>query len=305
MKARLVTLKNDNDMKRKVYFLSQCLAAMSLLMTTSCQSDENVTAQEHRVEITTVIASNATRVAYDGKKAEFEANDKLEVIGVPTGTTDLTTLPSGSMKSDFQFNGTTWTSDSRMVWDTDDTLYDFYGVYPCQTNYVAAIQGNNAHDDVMFAKTTGLSYNNSGGKVMLAFSHAMAKLVVNISKLRDEIASNASLTVNVKAKSLFDIDIYNQKVMANGNTSSIRLRELTPRESYATLLPSQDGVTTITINDGTKDYTWLSSTAIPLSPNKITTVTLSVGNDHILIATVNVLPWNYDEISNNGEQAEN
>ena len=97
MKARLVTLKNDNDMKRKVYFLSQCLAAMSLLMTTSCQSDENVTAQEHRVEITTVIASNATRVAYDGKKAEFEANDKLEVIGVPTGTTDLTTLPSGSI----------------------------------------------------------------------------------------------------------------------------------------------------------------------------------------------------------------
>ena len=156
MKATLVTLKNDNDMKRKVYFLSQCLAAMSLLMTTSCQSDENVTAQEHRVEITTVIASNATRVAYDGKKAEFEANDKLEVIGVPTGTTDLTTLPSGSMKSDFQFNGTTWTSDSRMVWDTDDTLYDFYGVYPCQTNYVAAIQGNNAHDDVMFAKTIGL-----------------------------------------------------------------------------------------------------------------------------------------------------
>lgn len=269
-----------------------------LLTVSSCQSEGNVAEPLRPVEITTEISSTVTRVAYNGNKAEFAANDRIDVIGVPAGTTTLSPLPEGAIKSAYVFDGKSWAAESTMLWATDDITYDFYGIYPCMASgYVYSIQGNAAHDDVLLAKTPDISFKESGGKVNLAFSHAMAKLVVNISRLRDEIAADANISVSIDAVKGYSVDIQSQKVSPTAESpSALSLSELTARTTYETLLPEQTGISLISISDGTKTYTWQYSAGLPLTAGKVTTVTLSVGNDAAIIGSVNVTDWTSDTL---------
>lgn len=302
-------------MNRPAHIISLCIAALPLLLAQSCQSDDYaVTTGSHTVEIEAAISGNATRITYNGKTSQFAKGDKIDVIAVPAGTA----VTAESPKSTYEYTPTeptppyTWQSPAPILWPLEETAYDFYAISPAMdNNYAYKIEGNTAHDDVMLAKTENKTCKN--GKISLAFSHAMAKLAVNL-RLRDEIPADAGIKVSVEAIDKFSIDLASQKVTTAGEEKQeITFIEQAPRQAYYALLPEQDGIKAITIKLSPQptqiypnlQYTWaLPQGSLPLKAGEITTVNLNVGNDGITIGSVTVTPWTEEEIDNQGQQAE-
>ena len=292
------------------------MSALMLLTASSCQSDDKAdgNAIGQPVDIEASIGT-ATRVTYNGNAAEFANGDAITLLRLTKdGTPDLSNNTSIEKTTYTLANGK-WSSSPLMLWYEQylDTAYDFYAIYPALTSSSdisnMSITGNVSSDDVMLANKKNHTY--SDGKVSLAFSHAMAKLVVNLSKLANEVQNTDNLTVEVKVQTLYSVSLSDMKVIAKGTYSDLQLAKQTNSSAaqqtasltYSLLLPPQDGVTTITVNDGTKTYTWTNSSAISLIAGKMTTVTLNVGENYILIGSVAVSDWASASIS--GGEVEN
>lgn len=288
------------------------MSALVLLTASSCQSDDKAdgNAIAKMVDIEASVGT-ATRVTYNGNEAEFANGDAITLIRVPKDVTpDLVGNNTSTEKTTYTLAKGKWSSYPLMLWYEQylETPYDFYAIYPALTSSSdisnMSITGNISSDDVMLAKKGNHTY--SDGKVSLAFSHAMAKLVVNLSKLTNEVTNTDKLNVTVKnAKKQYSVSFSDMKVIAQGTYSDLQLAKQTnssasqPSTSiiYSLLLPPQDGVTSITVNDGTKAYTWTNSSAISLLAGKVTTVTLNVGENYVLIGSVAVEDWTPSSIA--------
>lgn len=288
------------------------MSALMLLTASSCQSDDKAdgNAIAKMVDIEASVGT-ATRVTYNGNEAEFANGDAITLIRVPKDVTpDLVGNNTSTEKTTYTLAKGKWSSYPLMLWYEQylEPPYDFYAIYPALTSSSdisnMSITGNISSDDVMLAKKGNHTY--SDGKVSLAFSHAMAKLVVNLSKLANEVTNTDKLNVTVKnAKKQYSVSFSDMKVIAQDTYSDLQLAKQTnssasqPSTSiiYSLLLPPQDGVTSITVNDGTKTYTWTNSSAISLLAGKVTTVTLNVGEDYVLIGSVAVKDWTPSSIA--------
>lgn len=287
------------------------MSALMLLTASSCQSDDKAdgNAIAKMVDIEASVGT-ATRVTYNGNEAEFANGDAITLIRVPKDVTpDLVGNNTSTEKTTYTLASGKWSSSPLMLWYEQylGTPYDFYAIYPALTSSsdisAMALTGNVSSDDVMLAKKGNHTYSN--GKVSLAFSHAMAKLVVNLSKLANEVTNTDNLTVEVKALKQYSVSVSDMKVSAQGTPTDLQLAKQTnssaaqPSTSiiYSLLLPPQDGVTSITVNDGTKTYTWTNSSAISLLAGKVTTVTLNVGENYVLIGSVAVEDWTPSSIA--------
>ena len=286
------------------------MSALMLLTVSSCQSDDKAegNAIGQPVDIEASIGT-ATRVTYNGNAAEFANGDAITLLRLTKdGTPDLSNNTSIE-KTTFTLANGKWSASPLLLWYEQylNTAYDFYAIYPALTSSSdisnMSITGNVSSDDVMLANKKNHTY--SDGKVSLAFSHAMAKLVVNLSKLANEVTNTDNLTVEVKALKQYSVSFSDMKVSALGTYSDLQLAKQTnssaaqPSTSiiYSLLLPPQDGVTSITVNDGTKTYTWTNSSAISLLAGKVTTVTLNVGENYVLIGSVAVEDWTPSSIA--------
>ena len=292
------------------------MSALMLLTVSSCQSDDKAegNAIGQPVDIEASIGT-ATRVTYNGNAAEFANGDAITLLRLTKdGTPDLSNNTSIE-KTTFTLANGKWSASPLLLWYEQylNTAYDFYAIYPALTSSSdissMTLTGNVSYDDVMLANKKNHTY--SDGKVSLAFSHAMAKLVVNLSKLANEVTNKDNLTVEVKALKQYSVSFSDMKVSAIGTSTDLQLakqanssaEQQTASLTYSLLLPPQDGVTSITVNDGTKTYTWTNSSAISLLTGKVTTVTLNVGENYILIGSVAVSDWASASIS--GGEVEN
>ena len=286
------------------------MSALMLLTVSSCQSDDKAegNAIGQPVDIEASIGT-ATRVTYNGNAAEFANGDAITLLRLTKdGTPDLSNNTSIE-KTTFTLANGKWSASPLLLWYEQylNTAYDFYAIYPALTSSSdinsMTLTGNVSSDDVMLANKKNHTF--SDGKVSLAFSHAMAKLVVNLSKLANEVTNTDNLTVEVKALKQYSVSFSDMKVSALGTYSDLQLAKQTnssaaqPSTSiiYSLLLPPQDGVTSITVNDGTKTYTWTNSSAISLLAGKVTTVTLNVGENYVLIGSVAVEDWTPSSIA--------
>ena len=287
------------------------MSALMLLTASSCQSDDKAdgNAIAKMVDIEASVGT-ATRVTYNGNEAEFANGDAITLIRVPKDVTpDLVGNNTSTEKTTYTLANGKWSSSPLMLWYEQylETPYDFYAIYPALTSSsdisAMTLTGNVSSDDVMLANKKNHTY--SDGKVSLAFSHAMAKLVVNLSKLANEVTNTDNLTVEVKALKQYSVSVSDMKVSAQGTPTDLQLAKQTnssaaqPSTSiiYSLLLPPQDGVTSITVDNGTKTYTWTNSSAISLLAGKVTTVTLNVGENYVLIGSVAVEDWNPSSIA--------
>lgn len=292
------------------------MSALMLLTVSSCQSDDKAdgNAIGQPVDIEASIGT-ATRVTYNGNAAEFANGDAITLLRLTKdGTPDLSNNTSIE-KTTFTLANGKWSASPLLLWYEKylNTAYDFYAIYPALTSSSdinsMTLTGNVSSDDVMVANKKNHTF--SDGKVSLAFSHAMAKLVVNLSKLANEVQNTDNLTVSVKIQNQYSVSFSDMKVSAIGTSTDIQLAKQTNSSAaqqtasltYSLLLPPQDGVTSITVNDGTKTYTWTNSSAISLLAGKVTTVTLNVGENYILIGSVEVSDWASASIT--GGEAEN
>lgn len=278
------------------------MSALMLLTVSSCQSDDKATgdAKGHLVDIEASIGT-ATRVTYNGKAAEFTDGDCLTLLRLPKdGTPDLGSNSTNEQVLFTLANGK-WSSSPLLYWYDEQTEYDFYAIYPALTPSDdindMSLKGNVVSDDIMFANKKNHSY--SDGKVSLAFSHAMAKLVVNLKNIANEVNNTGNLTVTVKnAQSHYSMSISDMTISAKGTTSDLQLtKQQDGSLTYSLLLPPQNEVTTIVVNDGTRTFTWTNTSAISLVAGKMTTVTLNVGENYVLFGSVSVENWTPSTIS--------
>ena len=278
------------------------MSALMLLTVSSCQSDDKATgdAKGHLVDIEASIGT-ATRVTYNGKAAEFADGDRITLLRLPKDVTPDLSSSAAIEQTIFTLANGKWSSSPLLYWYDEQTEYDFYAIYPAITSSDdindMSLKGNVVSDDIMFANKKNHSY--SDGKVSLAFSHAMAKLVVNLKNIANEVNNTGNLTVTVKnAQTHYSMSISDMTISAKGTTSDLQLtKQQDGSLTYSLLLPPQNEVTTIVVNDGTRTFTWTNTSAISLVAGKMTTVTLNVGENYVLFGSVSVENWTPSTIS--------
>ena len=280
---------------RKIYIYA---LAAALLALAGCKRE---VAPGVSGEITINASIGAmTKVSYDGNTTSFTAGDQIAVyawIG------DATSVPANRVVNGEvnTFDGTAWTPANQMEWYDLKSAHYFLGITP-----VAAVTDFKADpytldpadytgSDLMIATSLD-GITPSANPVDLTFTHAMAKLNVNL-KFRSEFRGTPTVTgITVKAKNTATVNYLTKAVTATGDASEVDIPAAATAAtgyalSYSGLQVPQDGVTTVTVTIDGKTYVYESSTDIPLVGGQYTTLGLILGNDKIEFDGISVADW--------------
>ena len=204
------------------------------------------------------------------------------------------------------FDGAKWTPDLPMLWDDKSSKHYFLGISPARkvTNFTAdpytLDPANFAASDLLIATNLdGLTPTSK--PVPLNFSHAMARLDVNLT-FRTQWASAPTVTsVTATAKKTATVDYLSKTVSATGTAAPVALTAKN-NAAWSGLQVPQEGVRTITIRIDDKDYVFTHTADIPLAGGKYTTVNLNVGRDKIELASViTISNWTAGTTISDGE----
>ena len=268
------------------------LAAATLLLLAGCgkQADE--------VRFITVDAGigTMTKVEYIGSNtARFVNGDKISVFA---WTGDATTVPQTLVVNGVvnTFDGSKWTPASQMLWDDKSSLHYFLGVSPVRTvtdfkadAYTLDPSSQDASDLMIATNVAGLAPSNT--PVPLNFTHALARLDVNLT-FRNQWATEPTVSaVTVKAKKTATVDYLAKEVTATGTAEAVAITSA-KNNAWSGLQVPQTGVNTITVTIDGKDYVYVHSADIPLVSGNYTTVNLTVGRDQIeLSGEMTIKAW--------------
>ena len=240
-----------------------------------------------------------TKVTTDGVVSSFEEGDKIAVYA---WTGSAAAVPAervvdgvvNTLGSDGK-----WTPASQMRWKVGTDAHYFLGVSPVRavsdfTADAVTLSGDYAKDDLLFAKRLeGLTPGTT--PVALTFSHAMARLTVNL-KVRNEFGASPEVTVAVSAKSGATVNYLTQAVTATGDASSRSLTAAASSptgytHSFSGIQVPQEGVRRITVTVAGQDCVYEAGEDIPLTSGYHTTLGLIVGKDKIELSGVSVSDW--------------
>ena len=249
-----------------------------------------------------------TKVATDGAKASFESGDKISVYAW-TGSVDAipaTRVVDGVVNS---FDGTKWTPAAPMLWDDRTTKHYFLGVSPARTvtsftadSYTLDPADYAASDLLIATNLKGLISKDN--PVALEFSHAMARLDVNLSFRNQWATAPTVSSVKTSARKTATVDYLVKKVTATGDAASIALKAK-DNASWSGLQVPQSGVRTLTITIDGQDFVFTHTADIPLESGKYTTVNLTVGRDKIELASdITIADWTSGSTLNGEAQDE-
>lgn len=263
--------------------------AILALFLTACNGDSHDNDEKPVIDISTAIAdAPSTRLGYNGEKCSFTTGDIIHLIALPVGDTSTEKLKT----ADYTLgDNAKWVPTPILLWDNDDIHLDFFASY-----------GNVTEDtDFMTARTPDWTY--AMGDVQLNFNHRTSKLIVHISKIRDELGDNPDINVSIMVKNGMAYNHITDAITLESYNSKRELRDVGDLK-YETFILPQTGLRTITVTSGGKDYVWTSDTDLELKASTIVTVNLAVGNDRVLIGSVVVTDW--DEVTTiQGEEVEN
>lgn len=272
-----------------------------------------------------------TKVSYTGDKSDFVAGDALSLYA---WTGSNTAIPANSLVVKNVVNtldgaSGLWKPATQMLWDDMTTPHYFMAVSPARevTAFTADPYVMDSHADkfqqsdlLIATSLTGLVATSN--PVALNFTHAMAKLNVNLS-FRNQWTPQEDLpaTTNIEAKvdtlyatakATATINYINKAVTATGSAVMVGMNRLA-NASWTTLMVPQAGFRTISIvlkgNDawlgGNGTYVFTHSADIPLVSGKYTTVNLIVGRDQITLdekaGGITITDWAAGDVINNGE----
>lgn len=283
-----------NRMKKYKILLS---AAISALMLASCAKEQGGTEPAAHSAITIEASIGIpTKVAYSGDTASFAAGDQVSVYAWMGSATVVpqTKVVNGVVNT---FNGTAWIPATQMLWSNVKANHYFLGVYPPKsiTNFTSDAYTLGA--DLMIAtELNGIPFQENAGPVALTFSHAMARLDVNL-RFRNQWASVPAVTsVATTAKSSYTVNYLTKAVTATGNAAQVPIQALATAasghdKSFSGLQVPQSGVTSVTVVIGGQSFIFTAAEPIALQSGKVTTLNLYVGLDKIEFGSVTVVPW--------------
>jgi len=241
-----------------------------------------------------------TKVSYEGDGSAFASGDRIAVYAWTGSSTEVpaTRVVDGVVNT---FDGSAWTPASLMRWKSETDAHYFLGVSPVRSissfteDAFSLTPGDFTASDLLIATNIG-GVTASGGPVSLGFSHAMAKLDVNLN-FRSQWGSTPTVTsVNVTAKSSASVNYLAKAVTATGTAAAVSLTALESpvsgfARSYSGLQVPQSGVRQIIVHIGDTDFVYQAGEDIPLVPGKVTTVNLVVGRDKIVPGSMTITDW--------------
>ena len=238
--------------------------------------------------------------------AAFPAGGQLSLYAWLGGATAVpsTLVVNGVTNT---FDGTTWTPSAPMLWDDKSSAHYFLGISPARavTNFKAdpytLDPANEAASDLLIATNLdGLTPSNI--PVPLSFSHAMARLDVNLT-FRNQWETNPTVvSVKVDAKKTATVDYLSRLFTVSGSTEAVPLMALT-NDTWRGLQIPQSGVHVITVRIDDKDFVYTHNTDIPLAGGQYTTVNLNVGRDKIELSKtgITISDWIAGDTISGGE----
>ena len=280
------------------YSILSSIAAAAILLLAGCAKDPalldagSITVEASICAMTKVSAAS-----------NFSAGDQIAVYAW-TGSADVvpaTRVVDGVVNT---FDGGAWTPVSIMYWKTASDAHYFLGVSPVHDiiDFAADEYNINPADytasDLLFAANLG-GVKSGDGAVKLAFRHAMAKLVVNLS-FRDQFGGTPEVSaVTLSAKTKASVNYLTQAVSATGDAASVSLPAATANSSYSAILVPQDGVRKVTVTIAGKDYVYTAGEDIPLASGQVTTLNLTVGRDKVELASeIKIVDWETVALAN-------
>ena len=282
------------------------LISLALVCAAACNKAGN-NKEAASGTITVNAGIRATKVAYDGNKAVFEAADDLALFA---WIGDKTAIPAQLVVNNVtNILGTDglWAPVKQMLWYDMVTPHYFMAVSPSRevASFTAdpytldpATDKYEESDLLIAINDAGLKANDN--PVQLTFDHAMATLNVNLKfhnqwtegnpPSQTEITEALIKAVEASAKDHATLNYINKAVTATGEKAQVAMNKV-KNASWTTLMVPQEGFRTITItlegNDewlgGNGTYVFTAPEDITLKSGKITTVNLIIGRDQITL----------------------
>ena len=267
------------------------LTAATIIALASCSKQAGETSC---ITVTAGIGT-MTKVDYNGDKASFVAGDKISVYAW-TGSAASVSSPLVVDGVTNSFDGSKWTPEIQMLWDNKSSEHYFLGISPERkvTDFTADAYtldpSSFAASDLMIATNlAGLAPSST--PVALNFTHALARLDVNLG-FRSQWATDPTVSaVTATAKKTATVDYLAKELSATGSAETVALTAAA-NNAWSGLQVPQMGVRTITVTIDGKNYVFTHTADIPLVSGKFTTVNLTVGRDKIELADdITISDW--------------
>ena len=282
------------------------LAAAAVILALAGCAKEPASTGEDAITVKASVGT-MTKVHTEGMDTGFDAGDKIAVYawtGSAAGVPAIRVVDgvANTLGSDGK-----WTPDSPMLWKTMTTPHFFLGIYPAPdavADFAAdpytldPAPESYAKSDLLIATnfgTGGEGLTAAGGAVPLEFSHAMARLEVNL-RFRGEFATTPAVSsITVSANTTATVNYATKAVTATGAASEVPLTALgSPETGYVLRyggLQVPQAIRKITVIIGAKKYAYESSSDITLAGGKLTTLGLAIGKDSMELGSVSVTDW--------------
>ena len=267
------------------------LAAAALLALSACGK---LPGQAQRITVQAGIGP-LTKVASTGDAAAFEAGDRIAVYA---WLDDDKAVPAvrvvDGVANTLGADGK-WVPAVPMLWKDASSKHYFLGIWPVHTvtnftadPYTLDPADQKASDLLLAANLTGIK--PTATPVALEFSHAMARLDVNLS-FRNQWETTPTVTaVSATAKKTATVNLLTAAVTATGDAAKVVLAKKSDA-AWSGLQVPQTGFRTITVTVDGKDYIFTHTSDIPLTAGKYTTVNLFVGRDRIELGSMTINDW--------------
>lgn len=290
------------------------MAAVAGLVLAGCNK-EIVPPQEDSLDMTvTARIGDLTKMAYDGASTTFQTGDQIAVWAW-TGASDA--LPRvftvDGIVNTLDESGK-WVPASQMLWKNVHDKHYFMAVHPVPAYPVEDLAAEpyevdntnyEASDLLLANELTGLTAEAK--TVDLAFTHAMAKLQVNL-KFRGQFGPDGpapeSVTAALVGKATATVNYLTKEVTPTGTDGPVGMVPVAKAEGYSMSfsgiqIPQE--ATKIVVTVGEHSFTYTHPTALPIEPGKVTALGFNVGQDLITVESVTVTPWVSDEPLAGGE----
>ena len=255
-----------------------------------------------------------TKVAYDGVSTTFQTGDQLAVWAW-TGASDVlpqTFVVDGTMNT-LDESGK-WVPATQMLWKNVKDEHYFLAVHPVPAMAIADLSAvpytvdntNYEASDLLLAnELTGLKA--AAKTVDLTFSHAMAKLQVNL-KFRNQFGPGGpapeSVTAALVGKGTAAVNYLTKVVTPTGDEVSVEMVPIATEEGYMMSFAGiqiPQNATKIVVTIGKDSFSYTHPEPLPIVSGKVTTLGFNVGQDVITLESVSVNEWVFDEPITGGE----
>lgn len=237
-----------------------------------------------------------TKVETTGNKSVFLTGDAITFFAW-TGGADVVpaTRVVDGVKNTLGSDGA-WTPAMPMLWQDMATPHFFLGISPVRTvtDFAADPYTLNPADyaasDLLIA-TNLPGIKASDKPVELNFDHALARLDVNLTFRNQWDTDPTVASVVATARKTATVNYLSKTLTATGTADAVALTS-SSGAAWSGLQVPQEGVRTITIRIGDKNYVFTHTADIPLAGGKYTTVNLNVGRDKIELASaITISNW--------------